>query len=50
MLIVGCDTSKIDFMKRELYKFFAMKDFGPTRQILSMKISHDNSKGKLWLS
>ena len=30
--------------------FFAMKDLGPTGQILSMKIYHDRSKEKLWLS
>jgi hypothetical protein len=27
-----------------------MKDLGPAKQILGMKISHDRKKGKLWLS
>jgi hypothetical protein len=41
ILIVGRDTSKIDRLKEELSKFFAMKDLGPARKILGMKISWD---------
>ena len=50
MLIVGRDTIKIDRLKKELSKSFAMKDLGPARQILGMKISRDRQNGKLWLS
>lgn len=49
MLIVGHDSSKIDRF-RELSKSFAMKNLGPARQILGMKISRDRQNGKLWLS
>jgi len=47
MLIVGRDTSKIDRLKEELSKSFAMKDLGLARQILGMKISHDRKKWKI---
>ena len=50
MLIVGHDTSKIEKLKRELSKSFAMKDLGSVKQILGMKISHARKNGKLWLS
>jgi len=50
MLIAGRDTSKIDRLKEELSKSFAMKDLGPARQILGMKISRDRKNGRLWLS
>ena len=39
MLIVGCDTGKIDKLKKELSKSFEMKDLGSTSQILGIKIS-----------
>ena len=39
MLIVGHDTGKIDKLKKELSKSFAMKDLGgPASQILGIKI------------
>ena len=38
MLIVGQDTNKIEKLKRDLSKSFAMKDLGPAKQILGMKI------------
>lgn len=50
MLIVGHDVAKIARLKNELSKSFAMKDLGPARQILGMKISRDRQNGKLWLS
>ena len=50
MLIVGCDTSKIDKLKNELSKSFEMKDLGSASQILSIKISQDRTYRKLWLS
>ena len=50
MLIISHDSSKIDRLKRELSKSFAMKDLGSTKQILGMKISRDRKNMKLWLS
>ena len=50
MLIIGHDSSKIDWLKRELSKYFVMKNLGSTKQILDMKISCDRKNMKLWLS
>ena len=50
MLIISHDSSKIDRLKRELNKSFAMKDLGSAKQILGMKISRDRKNMKLWLS
>ena len=50
MLIIGYDSSKIDRLKRELSKFFSMKDLGSAKSILGMKISRDRKNRKLWLS
>jgi ATP-binding cassette subfamily B (MDR/TAP) protein 1 len=50
MLIVGHDIRKIKSLKGELNKPFAMKDLGPTKQILSMKTNRDRKNEKLWLS
>ena len=50
MLIIGHDSNKIDRLKRELSKSFAMKDLGFTKQILGMKIFCDRKNRKLWLS
>ena len=50
MLIVGHDASKIDKLKQELGKSFAMKDLGPAKQILGMKISRNRTTKNLWLS
>ena len=47
MLIIGHDSSKIDMLKRELSKSFAMKDLGSTKQILVMKNSRDRKNRKL---
>jgi hypothetical protein len=33
-LIVGHDTKKIDKLKRELSKSFALKNLGPANQVL----------------
>ena len=49
ILIVGKDASKIDNLKREFSKSFAMKDLGSTKQILGMNISCDSKIRKLWL-
>ena len=50
MLIIDHDSTKIDRLKRELSKSFAMKDLGSAKQILGMKISRDRKNKKLWLS
>lgn len=50
MLIVGHDARKIESLKGELSKFFAMKDLGPAKQILGMRMTRDRKNGKLWLS
>ena len=49
MLIVGKDTKKIMRLKKEQGKSFAMKDLGPTKQILGMHIVLDRTKKVLWL-
>jgi len=50
MLIVSHNLSRINSLKKELSKSFAMKDLGPARQILGMHISLDREAKKLWLS
>ena len=50
MLIIGHDSRKIDKLKRELSKYFSMKDLGLAKQILGTKISYDRKNRKLWLS
>lgn len=50
MLIVGQDVSMIRKLKADLSKLFNMKDLGPAKQILDMKITHDRKANKLWLS
>ncbi|GKV38830.1 hypothetical protein SLEP1_g46695 [Rubroshorea leprosula] len=50
MLIVGHDTKKIAALKTDLSKSFSMKDLGPAKQILRMKIFRDRKSKKLWLS
>ena len=50
ILIIGHDSSKINILKRELSKSFAMKDLGSAKQMLGMKRSRDMKNRKLWLS
>ena len=50
MLIIGHDSCKIDKLRRELSKSFAMKDLGSAKQTLGMKICRDRKNRKLWLS
>ncbi|CAH9124988.1 unnamed protein product, partial [Cuscuta epithymum] len=50
MLIIGQDRIKIDALKKDLSKSFAMKDLGPAKQILGMRITRDRSKRLLWIS
>ena len=41
MLIAGQNVNKINKLKIELSKSFATKDYGPAKQILSMRIFCD---------
>ena len=50
MLIIGRNISRINSLKKQLSKSFAMKDLGPAKQILGMKIVRDRGIKKLWLS
>jgi hypothetical protein len=50
MLFVGNGTKSIDLLNKALSKLFAMKDLGPTKQILGIKISCHKSKKLLWIS
>ena len=50
MLIAGSSTREINNLKTRLSTTFEMKDLGPTKQILGMKISRDRSAGTLNLS
>ncbi|KAL6211830.1 hypothetical protein ACLB2K_017053 [Fragaria x ananassa] len=50
MLIVSKDTAMIQQLKTDLSEFFDMKDLGPAKRILGMKISRDQGNKKLWLS
>lgn len=50
ILIIGPNLSKIDNGKKELSKSFAIKDLGPGKLILRMKVIHDRKYKKLWLS
>ena len=50
MFIVGQDTNKIEKLKKELSKSFAMKDLELAKKILGMKITRDRASKRLWLS
>ncbi|CAL1406718.1 unnamed protein product [Linum trigynum] len=50
MLIAGQNVSKINDLKKELSKSFAMKDLGPAKQILGVRIIRDRGAKKIWLS
>ena len=50
MLIVGLVSIMINRLKLELSKSFAMKDLGPAKQILGIKIVRDRKEGLIWLS
>ena len=49
LMIVGQDSFKINKLKIELSKSFAMKDLEPVKQILDMKIVQDRNNGHIWL-
>ncbi|RVW24170.1 Retrovirus-related Pol polyprotein from transposon TNT 1-94 [Vitis vinifera] len=50
MLIAGSDIEKINNLKKQLSKQFAMKDLGAAKQILGMRIIRDKVNGTLKLS
>ncbi|KAL6323541.1 hypothetical protein AAG906_039119 [Vitis piasezkii] len=50
MLIIGFDIEKINNLKKQLSKQFAMKDLGAAKQILGMRIIRDKANGTLKLS
>ncbi|RVW49829.1 Retrovirus-related Pol polyprotein from transposon TNT 1-94 [Vitis vinifera] len=50
MLIAGYDIEKINNLKKQLSKQFAMKDSGAAKQILGMRIIRDKVNGTLKLS
>ena len=50
MLIIGQNVCRINNLKKQLNKSFTMKDLGPAKQILGMKIIRDRGIKKLWLS
>ena len=50
MLIAGSSMREINNLKTRLSVAFEMKDLGPAKQILGMKISRDRSSGTLNLS
>ena len=49
MLITGAYNEKIDKLKKELSKKFALKDLGAIKKILGMRITRDRVNGILKL-
>jgi hypothetical protein len=50
MLIVGMNSSIIDRLKEQLSQSFAMKDLGPGKQILGVRIHRSRKDKKLFIS
>eukprot|EP00253_Pinus_taeda_P019115 PITA_19115 len=50
MLIIGHDKNKINRLKKDLGRKFAIKDLGPAQQMLGMWIMLDRKNKTLWLS
>ena len=50
ILIAGSSIEKINNLKKQLSKQFAMKDLGVAKQILGMRIIRDKANGILKLS
>ncbi|KAD2393643.1 hypothetical protein E3N88_40620 [Mikania micrantha] len=50
MLIVGKNADRILQLKKELSKSFSMKDLGPAKQILGIRITRDRASKKLHMS
>ena len=50
ILIVGRNVSRIDSLKKQLSKFFAIKDLGLVNRILGIRIERDRASKKLYMS
>ena len=50
MLIVGKNASKIDKLKKQLNKSFAMNDLRPAKQIFGILITQNRASKKLHMS
>ena len=50
MLIVGKNISKIDELKKELFKSFSMKELGHAKQILGIRINRLRYEMRIYLS
>ena len=50
ILIVGRNVSRIDSLKKQLSKFFAMKDLGLVKRIIGIRIERDRASKKLYMS
>jgi hypothetical protein len=50
MLIVGMNSSRIGRLKKQLSQSFAMKDLGPAKQILGVRIQRSRKDKKLFIS
>ena len=50
MLIVGKNPSRIDKLKKQLSQSFAMKDLGPAKQILGIRIFRNRKEKNLYIS
>ena len=50
MLIMGKNAKRIIQLKKDLSKTFAMKDLGPAKQILGIRITRDRASRKLHIS
>jgi hypothetical protein len=50
MLIVGLNSSRIDRLKKQLSKSFAMKDLGPAKRTLGVHIHRCKKDKKLFIS
>ena len=48
MLIVGRNALRIELLKKQLSKSFAMKDLGSAKQILGIRITRDKDVKKLF--
>ncbi|RVW40094.1 Retrovirus-related Pol polyprotein from transposon TNT 1-94 [Vitis vinifera] len=49
ILIVGRNVSRIDNLKKQLSKSFAMKDLVPVKRILGIRIERDRASKKLYM-
>ncbi|KAL9267128.1 Retrovirus-related Pol polyprotein from transposon TNT 1-94-like protein [Drosera capensis] len=50
MLIVGKITSRINRLKKQLSESFAIKNKGPAKKILGIRIDRDRDAKKQWIS